>query len=89
MGSDVRPRLPKSFNGLLAQLLSVRYPKGTAVETILSNGLDDRLYGDARLARSGRHTDHPAPLGAVHVPVAEHVPNLGDDFLLVVVEWGE
>ena len=52
----------------------------------MTHRFDNRLHGDARLARPGRHADHPAPFGTVHAPVAEHVSHLGDDGLLVVVE---
>ena len=48
--ADARPHLSPCFHGLLAQLVSVRYPKDTATEAVIAHGFNNRLHRDARLA---------------------------------------
>ena len=51
--TDAGPYLPPRFDRLLAQFVSVRHPEDAAVKAIVTHRFDNRLHGNARLARSG------------------------------------
>ena len=86
--ADIRPHLPPSLNRLFAKLIPVGDPDDAAGEVAFAHSVDNRLHGDARLARPGRHADHASSRRVVAFAI-KHALDVGYNSLLVIMKFGK